>query len=99
MTRVDTATSTICFHAGTLGTWDNADAFCDATYRAPLCTLTQWRDVVCRGGVSNPGRSWTASPTGTSTYATVQACTSDAVTTAIYTTQLQGPCCLQYMKY
>ena len=99
MTRVETARSTICFSNGITATWDNADAFCDANYRAPVCSLTQWRDVVCFSGLPNPGRSWTASPTGTGTYATVQACTSDAVTTANYTTPLQGPCCLQYMKY
>ena len=99
MTRVETARSTICFSTGITATWDNADAFCDANYRAPVCSLTQWRDVVCFSGLPNPGRSWTASPTGTGTYATVQACTSDAVTTAVYTTPLQGPCCLQYMKY
>ena len=45
------------------------------------------------------GFEGTVKTTGTGTYATVQACTSDAVTTANYTTPLQGPCCLQYMKY
>lgn len=99
MTRLDLLHSVICFHAGITATWDTADNFCDASFRAPVCSLTQWREAVCFAGQTNPGRSWTTSPTGTGTYATVQGCNSESVTTAVYTTQLQGPCCLQYMKY
>jgi hypothetical protein len=85
MTRVDTARSTICFGTGITATWDNANAYCDANYRAPVCSLTQWRDVVCYSGLPNPGRSWTTSPTGAGTYATVAGCTSDSLASTVST--------------
>lgn len=100
MTQVDFARSTICWNAGVVATWDTADNFCDSNFQAHLCSLAQWRAVVCRAGVLNPGRSWLADVTGTSSYATVAGCTSDSVGTALFNQQaVTGPCCHEWMKY
>lgn len=99
MTKIDLVYSTVCYNSGTLANWDAADNFCDANYRARICTLQEWRDVVCRAGVANPGRSWTATPSGSSTFATIAGCTGDSISTAVYTTSLNGPCCLSWPRY
>lgn len=99
MTKVDLVFSTVCYNSGVVASWDAADNFCDASYRARICTLQEWRDVVCRAGVANPGRSWTATPTGAATFATIAGCTGESISTAVYTTSLNGPCCLSWSKY
>ena len=100
MTRVDFARFTICYEKGIIANWDNAEANCDAQFRAQICTFNQWRTLICHGGVANPGRSWTADPAGSATFATVSGCTGDSMSTSFYTAQgTIGPCCLQYMKY
>ena len=99
MTKVDLAHSTVCYNAGVNASWDVADNYCDLNFRASICTLQEWRDVVCRAGLANPGRSWTATPTGGATFATIAGCAGDSIATAAYTTLLQGPCCLSWPKY
>lgn len=100
MLRVDLPRSTICYERGIVANWDAADNNCDANFRATLCTLQEWREVVCRAGVANPGRSWLSAPVGAGTYATISACTSDGVSTAFFTTpSVTGPCCLSYPRY
>lgn len=99
MTRVDLPASTLCYNAGPTANWDQADNYCDASFRAPICTLPQWRAIVCRAGLTNPGNSWTTTPTGTATYATIGGCSSESVSSAHYTSMRVGPCCLEWMKY
>jgi len=99
MTKIEQPSSTLCYHAGTTGTWDSASQFCSQSFAAPLCTLVQWRDAVCSAGVPNPGNSWTATPAGTASFATVAGCTGDGVGVSAYNVQRPGPCCLQWMKY
>ncbi|MBP6631255.1 MAG: hypothetical protein KBG28_00695 [Kofleriaceae bacterium] len=100
MTQLDLPFSTICFHAGIVATWDNAENFCDANFRARFCSLGQWRTVVCRAGAPNPGRSWLDDVVGAGSYATVAGCTSDSVGVAPFNqAAIVGPCCLEFMKY
>lgn len=99
MIAVDRITSTLCYHAGSLGNWDQADAFCAAQFRADVCTLQQWRAAVCDAGLPNPGASWTAQIAGTATFATVSGCSGEQVATATYTLSRMGPCCLEWMNY
>ncbi|MEQ1518257.1 MAG: collagen-like protein [Usitatibacteraceae bacterium] len=99
MTRVDMPNSTICYERGIVASWDNADNYCFDSFRAGICSLQQWRDVVCRAGVVSSGRSWLSTPVGTGTYATVANCTSDGVSTAVFNQSLTGACCLSYPKY
>ncbi len=100
MLRIDGPLGVICWEQGIQSTWDNADNYCSQQYRAPICSLAQWRDVVCREGVANPGRSWTSTATGAGTYSTVASCTSDSLLSTAYTTAtITGPCCLQWMRY
>ena len=69
MQRIDLPLSTLCYVAGTsTANWLNADDFCFANFRASLCTLTQWRLAVCRAGASTPGRTWTATPSGSASH-------------------------------
>ncbi len=99
MVTIDRVTSTLCYHAGSLGTWDQADAFCSAQFRADVCTLEQWRAAVCEAGLPNPGASWTPQIAGTATFATVSGCSGEQVSTAAYTLSRMGPCCLEWMSY
>lgn len=99
MTTVEDVFSTLCYHAGITATWDTADDSCYSNFHASLCTLRQWRLAICRAGIASPGASWTHDVAGASTFARVSACTSDGVDTAVYTTMLKGPCCLEWMKY
>lgn len=99
MQRIEFARSTICYEKGIVNSWDNADNNCDTQFRARICTLHQWRAVMCRAGLQSPGRSWTAEGSGTS-FTTISNCSSDSLTTNFYTSQgIIGPCCLEYMKY
>jgi hypothetical protein len=100
MTRVDLPHSTICYERGIVSSWDNADTNCANNFGAGICNLQQWRDVICRAGVANPGRTWLSTPTGAGTYATVSGCTSDSLASSFYTSAaVTGTCCLSYPKY
>ncbi len=100
MTRVERQYSTICYSAGTSGSFETADSFCATQFHASLCTLSQWRAVVCRVGIANPGRSWLPNSTGVGSFATVLNCSSDSVSTAVSSSNaFVGPCCLEWMKY
>jgi hypothetical protein len=101
MTKIELATSTICYYAGTGsgGTWDQSSQFCYDSFRAPLCSAQQWRFAVCQGGLPNPGRSWIGTITGTGTFATLAGCTGESAGSAFYSNQFAGPCCLEWMKY
>jgi hypothetical protein len=101
MTKVEFATFTICYHTGIMGagTWDQASQFCYDSFRAPLCSVQQWRFLVCQNGTANPGSSWIGTSTGLATFATISGCTGESVGSAAYSTQRAGPCCLEWMKY
>lgn len=101
MTKVDTAYSTLCFASGSANpsSWDQADAYCDNTYRASLCTHAQWRKAVCQAGLQNPGSSWLIDVAGAGLLATVAGCAGSNVGASSPTTQLRGPCCLEWPKY
>lgn len=99
MTSIDNLHSTICYDAGTTGDWITAGDFCYDNFQAELCSLRQWRIAICRAGLVSPGASWTSDVAGAATFTRVQGCTGDGVGTAIYTTQLRGPCCLEWMNY
>ncbi|MFT3711145.1 MAG: hypothetical protein QM817_26245 [Archangium sp.] len=100
MTRIDSAFSTLCFaRSSSPQNWDGAAAFCSNNFAAPLCTLSQWRAAVCIGGAPNPGRSWLATPTATSTFMTVASCLSDGVAPLSASSQFSPVCCLEWPRY
>jgi hypothetical protein len=99
MTRIDLQWITVCYAPGILASWDQADDFCDMNFRARICTLQEWRDVVCRAGIPNPGSSWTQSPTGAGIFATISACGGANVSTSASTSLLHGPCCVSWPRY
>ena len=100
MQRIEFARSTVCYEKGVIANWDNADTNCDNQFRARICSLQQWRAIVCRAGVQNPGRSWTSETSGAAAFTTIAGCTGDSLSSNFYTTQgIIGPCCLEYMKY
>jgi hypothetical protein len=99
MTRVALDRSILCFAAASSNTWDTADQFCYQSYRSGICTLAQWRNAVCQAGLPNPGASWTSTPVGIATFATVSGCTGESVGSSAYNNQRIGTCCLEWMKY
>ena len=100
MQRIDLPLSTLCYVAGTsTANWINADDFCFANFRASLCTLTQWRLAVCRAGASTPGRTWTATPSGSASFVSITACTADGVATQAASTQLFPACCAEWPRF
>jgi hypothetical protein len=99
MTRVDLPYKTICWHVGQFTTFPAASNFCDDAFRADVCTLAQWRAAVCRGGVQNPGRSWVNAPTAPARLAIIADCGFDGLSDLPYTSQVQGPCCLEWPRY
>ncbi|KAB2887575.1 MAG: hypothetical protein F9K40_21270 [Kofleriaceae bacterium] len=98
MTRIDLPTKTLCWHPGRFVTFPNADAFC-GELRAQICTLAQWRAAVCMAGVQNPGRSWTYHPTGQGGFAIIGNCSLDSMSDLHWSSQVQGPCCVEWPRY
>jgi hypothetical protein len=99
MTRIDMPHSVLCYERGVVGNWEVGDNNCDAQFRARICTLQQWRAVVCRAGVSNPGNSWTDAHVGPATFGTISGCSGDQVDSALYVSQRVAPCCLEWPRY
>ncbi|MGE0640213.1 MAG: hypothetical protein AB7G12_13735 [Thermoanaerobaculia bacterium] len=99
MTQVDLASSKLCYDAGTTSNWIAASQYCWDNFHAGLCSLQQWRTVVCHLGLPSPGNSWLPTVAGISTFALIGGCTGDAVATATYTSNFAGPCCLEWMSY
>ncbi len=99
MIQIETPHSTLCWHPGTSGTWTSTDDYCDLHFRARLCTLAQWRTAVCRSLRPNPGRSFLNDVAGTGSYAVVGGCAASDVVALSGTSQVQGPCCLEWQRY
>lgn len=99
MTTIDLAYSTLCYARALSQNWDQANAYCSANFRSGLCSLRQWRAAVCESGITSPGRTWLDVPVTAATYATVQGCTGDSVSTANYSLNLSATCCHEWPKY
>ena len=99
MTRLELTHTILCFDDGIQGTHDQTQQFCDAQYRARLCSLDQWYDAICIAGEPSPGRSWTNDITGAAAFGSVATCSGESVASSSYTLQLRGPCCLEYPRY
>jgi hypothetical protein len=99
MTRASLAHTIICYASGPVGSWDQASNFCSDSYGARICSLQQWRDLVCRVGVTNPGASWTDSITGSGTAGVVSGCSGENFASAQYTSQRVITCCAEWARY
>ena len=99
MTRVDLSHSTVCYATGPISNWDQASAYCSNQFRARICSVQQWHDVVCNAGLLSPGTSWTDAITGSGSFGVVSGCTGDSISSSIYTSQRATPCCLEWMHY
>lgn len=99
MSRVELPFSILCHANAPTSTWTNSSDYCDAQFRARLCSLQQWRDLVCRAGVPSPGASWTDDITGTAAFGVVSGCTTDAISSSSAITQRAAICCLEWPRY
>jgi hypothetical protein len=99
MSRIVLTHTIVCYATGPTGTWDQASSSCSDSYGARICSLQQWRDVVCRAGVANPGASWTDSITGSATAGVVSGCTGENFASAQYTSQRATACCAEWARY
>lgn len=100
MTKVVLPYSTVCFEAGIVANFDTAGNYCWDQFRASICSLTQWRAVVCRAGLTSPGRSWLPNPVAADTLATISNCASASLGTSNSGVSTNaGPCCLEWMNY
>jgi len=99
MTSLGMPHATLCYASGPVASWDAASNFCDAQFRARICSVQQWRDVVCGAGLPNPGLSWTDSITGSSSFGVVSGCTLDSITSRSGFQPSATACCLEWPRY
>lgn len=100
MAQVDLGYSKVCFVIGVIDSFNAADQFCADSYKAPLCTLAQWRALVCRAGAISATDTWINSIGGSGAFGVARACTgSDQVSVDVWNSKHTGVCCLEWMNY
>lgn len=91
--------SVLCHANAPVTNWASASDYCDSQFRARICDLQQWRDLVCRVGVPNPGSSWTDDITGAASFGIVSGCSTDAIASTSAFSQRGSICCLEWPRY